>query len=215
MLIIFDLDDTLIDTTRAISSKRYRAVFEAMRLDGWERFVEINKSEISSARAFEVFFKEMGLSKAKLEEAIFLLQEPLPEGFEVPTTPGALPLLERLQPSHTLALVTLGNPDLQLQKMEKAGIQPEIFSKLIVGSGPSKKPEYQKILGELGFSSEEGIVCGDRISVDLTPGKALGLVTVHYPRGRGEGETGNLDDVDFTIADLEDLEKYIAPEVMK
>jgi FMN phosphatase YigB (HAD superfamily) len=215
LLIIFDLDDTLIDTTRAITPKRHHAVFEALQLEGWERFVEINKSEISSKRAFEVFFTERGLSKELFQKACTLLEGPLSDEMEVPPTPGALALLKRLQAFHTLALVTLGNPDLQLQKMKKAGIQPEIFSKIVVGSGPSKKSEYQRILAELEFSPQEAIVCGDRISVDLTPAKAFGLKTAHYPRGRGEGITGDLRDVDYTLVDLEDLEKYIASEVMK
>ncbi len=209
MLIIFDLDDTLIDTSRAITPKRHRAVFETLNLKGWEHFIEINREATSSRQAFEIFFNKMGFSHGKLEKACSLLGELLPEDFEVPTTPGAQALIERLYPSHTLALVTLGNEELQLQKMKKAGIQPEIFSKLIVSSGPSKKQEYQKILVELGFSPEDSVVCGDRIAVDLTPAKALGFTTIHYPRGRGAGKTGNLEDVDFTITKLEDLERYL------
>lgn len=209
MLIIFDLDDTLIDTTFAITPRRHRAVFETLKLEKWERFSEINQKSLSSSQAFEIFFNEMNLSKEKLKKALSLLGKPLPEDCEVPATPGAKELIERLHLSHTLALVTIGRPKLQLQKMKKAGIQPEIFSKLIVGRGPGKKQEYEKILIELGFSPQETVVCGDRISIDLTPAKILGLTTIHYPRGRGEGKTGNPEDVDFTITELKDLERYL------
>lgn len=209
MLIIFDLDDTLIDTTRIITPFKHRAVFKELQLENWERFVEINRNSIGTLQAFKVFFTEMGLPQEFLERAKTILTAPLPEEFEVQRVPGALPLLERLQTFHTLALVTLGDPKLQLQKMNKAGILPQLFSKLIVGRGPSKKPEYQKILAEFEVSPEEAIVCGDRIAIDLTPAKELGLTTIHYPHGRGEGRTGNPEDVDFKITKLDGLENFI------
>lgn len=58
----------------------------------------------------------------------------------------------------------------------------------------------------------DGIVCGDRIAIDLTPAKELGLTTVQMLSGRGVCCVGNKRDVDFSISHLGEIYK-ILPQV--
>jgi FMN phosphatase YigB (HAD superfamily) len=54
------------------------------------------------------------------------------------------------------------------------------------------------------------MVCGDRISIDLSPAKELGLRTVHIRTGRGFQQMQPASDVDFAIGKLNELKEIIA-----
>jgi FMN phosphatase YigB (HAD superfamily) len=93
--------------------------------------------------------------------------------------------------------------------MEKAGIQPQRFSKLVFGSKPSKKSDYQSVLDELDVDPKQAMVIADRVSVDLSPAKELGMFTVHFPNGRGKVHNGPSSDVDVRIETLQEVLKLV------
>ncbi len=227
MLIIFDLDDTLIETSQCLTPFRLERALRkmialGMQIDSFERalhfLVEINQTASSSHKALTSFAQLYPGGMQTLELALETFQEPLPVNLELALAEGALELLEQLSLHHTLALVTIGHRELQLSKMEKAGLQQGLFSKITVISpsheegGCSKKPYYEALLQE--FQEEGGapapLVCGDRVFVDLTPAKELGLRTVHIRKGRGLQQMQPASDVDFSIQKLEELKQIIA-----
>jgi len=110
---------------------------------------------------------------------------------------------------HQLALVTVGIYDRQLLKLKKAGIDTALFSKIIVTEERNKKTHYQTIIDELAISPSEVVVCGDRIPIDLTPAKELGLKTIHMRWGRGLNSYGNKGDVDYAISRLIELKEIL------
>lgn len=171
--------------------------------DAYRELVTINQKALSSRIALKEFTNREEILFAGLDA----LKTPLPLDAIIYPVPGALQLLASLKEHHTLALVTAGDPALQLQKMEKAGIQPEEFSKLIVGKEPSKKFDYQRVLVELKFDPSEAMVCGDRVEVDLAPAKELGLYTVHFRNGRGLIHDTPKECVDLTINTLKELQE--------
>ncbi|MBS0628905.1 MAG: HAD family hydrolase [Verrucomicrobia bacterium] len=208
MLIIFDLDDTLIETSKCLTPLYLRFAFEAMGLAGTlEELIEINEKALSSKVAIREFWSKRSEKQEILQAGLEALKRPLPSDVTIEPVPGAKEVLVTLQAHHTLALVTAGHAELQLQKMKKAGIQPAQFSKLIVGSGPSKKSDYQRVLVELNVAPGEGVVCGDRVEIDLTPAKELGLYTVHFQNGRGLVHSTPRESVDLTIKTLKELKE--------
>ncbi len=217
MLVIFDLDDTLIETSKYVTPRRLeealkRMVAHGLEIESFEKafqlLLEINHTAASSYQAVEIF---AGLYPGGLKGLTYALQtfkDPLPQSMEIQAAEGAIELLGELANSHhILALVTKGDYEIQLEKMKKAGIQPEFFSKIIAGTGMSKRPYYETVLQELRPSL--GLVCGDRISLDLTPAKELGLRTVHILAGRGTQQLQPACDVDFTIEKLDELREII------
>lgn len=206
MLIVFDLDDTLIETSQCLTPIYLRFAYEAMGLNGsFEQLLTFNQKALSSKIAIREFWKNQSDQVEILNAGLEALRTPIPSDVKIDLVPGAFEVLNSLQSQHTLALVTAGDPELQLQKMKKAGIQPQQFSKLIVGCGPSKKSDYQNVLEALKFDPSEAIVCGDRIEIDLTPAKELGLYTVHFRNGRGLFHTEPKSSVDLTIRTLKEL----------
>lgn len=217
MLVIFDLDDTLIETSKYVTPNRLeealkRMVSHGLEIESFEKalqlLLEINHAAASSYQAVEIFAALYPGGLKGITYALQSFKDPLPESLKIQAAEGAIELLNELANSrHTLALVTKGDYEIQFQKMKKAGIQPELFSKIIAGTGVSKRPYYETVLQEL--PATPGLVCGDRISLDLTPAKELGLYTVHILLGRGMQQLQPACDVDFTIEKLDELREII------
>jgi len=204
--VIFDLDDTLIETSKCLTPHYLRLAYFAMQSAGVkepiEKLIALNVNLLSLTLALEEFCQ--GQTEI-YNAALSALNTPLPKNVSLDLVPGAIEVLDELQEAHTLALVSKGDPQFQRQKMEKAGIQPERFSKLVIGNGPSKKSDYQMVLSKLNIDPTEALVCGDRVSWDLSPAKELGMFTVHFRNGRGLVHDEPKADVDLAIDHLKQL----------
>lgn len=218
MLIIFDLDDTLIDTSGSVTPFKLKACLQHMISLGLQvanpeeaekALFEINERSEKSREALLAFAEHFSFNKEKINEVLSVLTSPLPEPFSIPTTPYAKEILEFFQKSHSLALVTGGIPSFQHQKMEKAGIDRSFFSKIEVAEGSIKKPVYQALLKEFSIAPCDAWVCGDRIEMDLVPAKELGMRTIQMRWGRGSRQPASHPAVDRAIVDLRQLKGWI------
>lgn len=217
MLIIFDLDDTLIDTSGAITPFKLRCCLERMvdmglkviDMEGaYKDLLKRNSQAKGSMLAIQGFLKAYGGDLTHLEQLNLEMTRPLPDDFLIPTTPNAKTILEFFSKKCPLALVTGGYRPFQLQKLEKAGIDKSIFSKIGVPEDSIKKPFYEGIIQEFSVPAHEVWVCGDRIQVDLAPAHELGCKTVHMRWGRGNRvETEKW--VDHAISDLRELKRIV------
>ncbi len=191
MLIIFDLDDTLIDTSGCVTPFKLE---EALRIllgkdptpTDLAALRRINERASKTPDALAEFARERGISQGLLARAIEELSAPLPQAFRIACTPQAPDVLRHFAALCPVALVTGGHPPFQREKLEKASIEASIFSKIAIPEDSVKKPYYQAFAEELQVLPEEVWVCGDRISMDLAPAHALGFHTVHMRWGRGK-----------------------------
>ena len=207
MLIIFDLDDTLIDTSGCIIPFKLKQCHQKLIQQGMiATYEELLKYNASASNTFDGL-KEFLLQKKGpldlLNELGQILQDPLPEGFQVSTTPHATEVLQDLKANHLLALVTRGSPPYQMEKLEKAGIDKTLFSKIAIPERVGKKPFYEALLHEFSYSACETWVCADRVDVDLQPAFELKMNTIHMKWGRGKEKKA--DWVSHTICDLREL----------
>jgi len=229
LLIIFDLDDTLIDTSGCITHYKLADALHAMVGAGLElpHFSEaldllrrFDSSAESARSALSEFVEILGVSKHFFEIGVREIYENLPADLPIFPLEGALETLSDLGQQHQLALVSVGNPLQQMEKLKKAGIDSRIFSKITVIEEKNKKPHYQVIVDELGYFPTEVIVCGDRICIDLIPAKELGFKTVQMQWGRGLypnnsssylGMNGSIPraDVDYSISEIGELKGIV------
>jgi putative hydrolase of the HAD superfamily len=218
LLIIFDLDDTLIDTSGCITHYKLEEALNAMVAAGLALpdFSEalsllrrLDSSAESARTALAEFIELLGAEKKYFEIGVREAYDTL--SFDLPIFPleGALDLLIDLSQQHQLALVTVGNPAQQMEKLKKAGIDSTIFSKISVTEDRNKKPHYQTIVDELGYSPAGVLVCGDRIYTDLIPARELGFKTVQMQWGRGLNAAGNKGDVDYRISEIRHLKDIV------
>ena len=214
MLLIFDLDDTLIDTSGSIAPPLLEKALAAMVADGLEvtnmqeahgMLTRLYASAGSGKSGMREFVELMEGPQELAEVGIKVVYDPANWDDPVRTTEGACDLLSELAKDHQLALVTLGNEEVQRRKLEAGGIDSDLFSMVCVTPERNKGVIYKRVLEELGFAPKHAIATGDRISLDLSPAKALGITTVHMRQGRGLGNTGLKRDVDYTILRLQEL----------
>lgn len=217
-MIIFDLDDTLIDTSGSILPGVLKNALKAMEGVGlslanfnrsYEELLRLNTFHVSSGEAIREFLEINNAPAQCLDVALKAIYEnPI---FSEPIQPveDAIEVLEELSVSHPLVLVTKGKEKIQREKMKQAGISTQFFTKLYFCTDGDKKKIYQKVSEEMGISPLNAIVCGDRISLDLTPAKELGYKTVQLKWGRGLGNTGFKKDVDYTILYLKELKALL------
>jgi len=129
LLIIFDLDDTLVDTSGTIAphvlkNALKRLVSEGLQLprfeSAYQMLLRINRLAKSSKEAVEEFLE--------MHEAPHLASAALKEIYEAPSldctimpVDQAISTLKTLSQDHHLAIVTAGKEEVQLKKLEKAG----------------------------------------------------------------------------------------------
>lgn len=171
----------------------------------YEELLRLNTYHVNSGEAIREFLEINNAPIQCLEVALSAVYEN-PE-FDEPIQPmeDAIEVLKELSSSHPLVLVTKGKEKIQREKMERAGISSEFFTRLYFCTDGDKKKIYKKVSEEMGISPLNALVCGDRISLDLSPAKELGYKTVQIKWGRGLGNTGFKKDVDYTILYLKEL----------
>ncbi len=216
MLIIFDLDDTLVDTSDFVTPRKMRDALLRMVEAGcpitdFENALEclllLNKTAKSSREALKRFVEQRAFSHEFLTIGLREVYESSLENLTIPPVEGAIEILSFLKKESLLAVVTMGKLDRQMEKLKKAGIDSSFFYKIVCLEEGSKKNSYASLLEELAMQPSGVIVCGDRLEVDLFPAKEIGCTTVHVKRGRGayaeNSAVGFL--ADFTITHLSEI----------
>ena len=218
MLIIFDLDDTLIDTSGSILPYKLQRALQIMVEHGLlvsdfnealEMIKMIDVRSDSTRHALKEFLEIHDAEERLLKIACDEIYENKYFEYDILPTKLAVEVLSELSKKHILSLCSVGIKDIQIEKMKKAGIDTSLFSRIVVCKEPNKKIYYQQLIEDLKVSPLEVIVCGDRVKRDLSPGKALGFKTVHMKWGRGLHQKGEKNDIDFTITSLDQLKPII------
>lgn len=214
MLIIFDLDDTLVDTTGSITPHKLSSAIDEMIFAGagfpdrqraLEQLEQLNTTSLSARRAVDEFIAINELpDKYKAIALKEIYEKPLQDHPVFPLEDGPQ-LIEKLSGAHQLAIVSIGVEGHQLEKLKKCGYNPRLFSKILVIQEEDKGAAYAQVMSDLGFEPSDTIVCGDRISRDLQPAKKLGITTVQMHWGRGLNDSGLKSDVDYDIMRLQQL----------
>lgn len=219
MLIIFDLDDTLIDTSGSITPFVLKRALVSMVAAGlkvkdltksFALIEELDKKTSHAKETLEFFLKDYDAKEFFLEKGLKVLRSPMPRSAKVKPIKDAKILLRELILKHKLALVTIGNKTIQLEKMEKAGIDYSIFCNIVVCEYDcecNKGHFYKEIAAKQSIAAREVLVCGDRPEIDLMPAKNLGYKTVHFKNGRGRFASS--EHCDYQIDKLMDIKKII------
>ncbi len=193
MFIIFDLDDTLIDTSGSITPFQLKRALEFAlqklgRLnefaEAYIRLMEINQNSLCGRDALTSLLEAYVVNEGLLRETLGILRM-IPDSQCTILAMQNAPSVVQALSSHRLAIVTIGHEELQLYKLKKAGFDPSLFSKIVVTEERNKKNHYTSLMREYGQVPQRTIVIGDRVMIDLQPAKELGCRTVRLLKGRG------------------------------
>jgi HAD superfamily hydrolase (TIGR01549 family) len=215
LLIIFDLDDTLIQTSRLITPWRFQKVLyslcqhhnmvcdhEALSHDLAKSHQEFETSQSALAH----FFHLHNVNSSFLEKATDLLNE-FDESIPVEVFEGVYDMLKNLKINLKLSCVTAGKRDIQTLKIQKSKLDQSFFDSIHIVESGDKQETYEQVCS--GISKEDVLVVGDRIMKDLAPAKRLGYKTVLVQQGRGQFQKINKQYVDFVIRDVTEVANLI------
>lgn len=212
MLIIFDLDDTLIQTSQFITPWRFEKVLDSLNLENMikdqilQDLIACHLKFESSQEALDQVLRLYKLDESLIKQAKLTFNSYDPS-IPVHLFKGVDLLLENLKSAYKLVLVTRGHVDQQRLKIEKAGFSEAIFDQIIIVEHKDKKEAFSTVSS--GYNSNKVFVIGDRVDVDLQPAKALGFKTCLVRQGRGEYQKISPIFVDYIIQDVIELENLL------
>ena len=212
MLLIFDLDDTLIPTSAEITPKKLEQALAKMIDNGLlvdfkqgrEILFAMNEKAYRSREAIREFATVMQGTQRDAEIGLMALEDDLKK-IEVNKEPKLNDFLKGLKEKYKLAIVTGGKKQVQNEKIDLYGIDRTLFEEIIVEEWGMKERAYLQLKEKFG----PFLVIGDRITNDLSCAKKLGGITIHIRQGRGAYEPKNHPDVDFEIRTITELTEVL------
>lgn len=213
MLIIFDLDDTLIPTTSQISPFKLDQLVkkipilsqsdQVLKLDDLKR---INRAAVGSKEAIIEYLSVNGFLESEQKEILSYFSDDLSLPNSIMPLDGAHETLAQLHASHILALVTRGKKTYQQKKIDGLEQLKNLFNQVMIVEMGSKKVAYQQLQNHFQKKSDDIVVIGDRIDLDLAPAKELGFYTVQMKSSRCRDFFDRKEGiVDYQICSLMDL----------
>lgn len=201
--IFIDLDDTIYDFAAASresfqeaynllgykeyfrSFEHFMSLYEPYNLELWKRYGEgkITKSELNRKR-YAYPLKMVGIDNQELADTF--CREVLGR---IPTKnkviPGAIELLDYLQPKYNLYILSNGFKELQSRKMQTAGLL-KYFKRLVLSDdiGINKpRPElFIHALQVADASTEECIMIGDMFETDIAGAAGVAMDQIFFNR---------------------------------
>ncbi|MFZ5647324.1 MAG: HAD family hydrolase [Bacillota bacterium] len=195
--IIFDFDDTLVETTIffEISRGRFARYMADLNFPTDEVLATLDRMDIDNVRRCGGFLKEC-FPNAMVRTYSHFCQinniDPDPgickkvEGigwwvFDQKPIPvrGAREVLEELYGEFDLFLATKGDPSVQWKRIEESGFK-KFFKKIYVLKDKTGK-EYEDMARSNNLSGQHSWVVGNSIKSDINPGIMAGLNCIYIP----------------------------------
>jgi len=223
--IIFDLDDTLVKTSRLYDQAReeFSLLMENSGFEKEEVLVKLDEIDIknihqygfvkerypySLGKTYEYFSQKNGKEvvpelKKKIEELGWQVFKQIPELVD-----GVCQVLDTLSQKYFFILATLGDHQVQEKKLRLTGLK-KYFSVVYVLRYKNVE-EYQNILTEHKLDKKDTWIVGNSIRSDLNPGLKLGLNCILIPTLTWKFEEEKpLSENFLKIDSLKELLKYL------
>ncbi|BAD84875.1 hydrolase, HAD superfamily [Thermococcus kodakarensis KOD1] len=220
--VLFDLDDTLVDTTKLAELARRNAVENMVRhglpVDfdtAYNELLElINEYGSNFGRHFDYLLRRLDLPQnPKWIAAGVIAYHNTKFAYLRSVKNARRVLLELKREGYKVAVVTDGDPIKQWEKILRLELD-EYFDDVFISDYLGVKKPHPKIflkaLRKLDVKPEEAVMVGDRLYSDIYGAKNVGMTTVWFRYGKyRDREMEYVEYADFTIERLEDLLKII------
>jgi len=194
--IIFDLDDTLLKTSQLYNQAReeFSSLMQELGFSSEESLIKLDEVDInyikeygfvkeryplSLGKTYEYFSQKNGKEinpelKKNIEEIGWEVFRQIPELVD-----GVYRVLDILSKKYFLILATLGDPQVQEEKVQLSGLK-KYFSEIYVLKYKNVE-EYQNILTEQNLNKKDTWIIGNSVRSDLNPGLKLGINCILIP----------------------------------
>lgn len=214
---IFDLDDTLLDTSGLLVPQALRRACEFLiqqkvlssMEEGLQRWSASRQNKSSLNHFFDIIDSGDETQRKHFSEQAYRIfrAPPLPETLE--PRAGGLDILEKASKQFPLFLVTQGDIDVQMNKVDRLQIIP--FFKHVYYIDPfaneNKLKAFSAILSHWQFDPQKVLSIGNRLDNEIALSKSLGMKTcyVRYGEHSLDRPETPLQIPDFNITELSEL----------
>ncbi len=217
--IIFDLDNTLFESTELVRTARMEAA-EALinaglpaknRDEVYKKLCEI-VSEYGSnyPRHFSKLCRECGIKPKPEIIAAGMVAYHNVKMSQLHLFPKANEIMMELAKSDTkLALITTGAPIKQWEKIIRLNIKQyfDFISVIDDRKTTGKTKEYKRFLKKFHLKPDDVLCVGDSLENEIYPASKLGMKTVRILQGRHKEEKGKAD---YTINEFGEIKNIIS-----
>lgn len=189
--LIFDLDDTLMDTFGQLVPEAHRQACLSMQKAGldvplasliekrWSLIQSHPREEVNRllAQAFDCHNERV------IQAGIDTYFNPFFETLE--PFPGVYEMLDTLKHDYALFLLTSGIPEAQERKIEALSLS-SYFQELLYAPLDLERAKYkaiQDIVHRYHYRFDQTVVIGDRITNEIVAGNQLGCYTIWVQQG--------------------------------
>jgi FMN phosphatase YigB (HAD superfamily) len=217
--IVFDLDDTLLDTHAQLIPQASREACERMIAVGLATDLQsclVARDEIAQTAGRRNLFENIvqrfgtrGSPADAVAEAGFKAFYDRRVESTISLAPGLRDTLRDLRNSYGLHLVTAGHPETQQEKLKILEMRPLFDSITIVNTfaNETKRQAFEKIASQTIGAPPRHLSVGNRLDTDIAPAKELGWKTcwVRYGEYARSTPLTALEKPDVTIANITEL----------
>lgn len=185
-LLVFDLDNTLINRDRAMRAftvnfleKHRTALMASVKRDLVQDLIALDIQGLCPRKRFMEKALALMPGLAMTPGAFWSECRKIPDYVE--KDPLVADMLERLSTRYDMTVVSNGSGKLQRKKMARAGIDRFFQTCFISGEEGCAKPRvklFRKALDTLGYEPSDAVMIGDDPLKDIRPAKVLGMKTV-------------------------------------
>ena len=221
--ILFDLDNTLFDFTKAEGialaktlvhfginpEKEILERYSVINLAQWKllELKKITRAELK-IRRYKLLFEEFGF-KCSPEEAAKTYEEFLSMGHYF--MDGAEELLENLCKKYNLYVITNGITKVQKGRIKSANLKKyfkDIFISEEIGYDKPSIEYFEHCFEKIeDFKKENAVIIGDSLSSDIQGGVNAGVKTIWF-NPKGEKNNSSVKP-DYEVSDLKEIEKLL------
>ncbi len=220
--VVFDLDDTLLDTWGKIVPQACRESCQAMidaglngRLDdvllARQTFIQSDPRGNVFRYLVETFGAKEGTHEPQVIAAGFNAFYTRNVETDIALVKGAAEILRQLKERCPIYLVTSGNPETQMQKIRTLQLLDTFVRIYLVdpSRGERKQQAFAQIMAKHEFPAEKFLSVGNRVDTDLADAKILGWETcwVRYGEYAHLLPQNEFETPDFQIEQLAELAK--------
>lgn len=217
-VVFFDLDDTVVDTSRLAEMARRNAVENMVRHGlpadfdtAYQELLElINEYGSNFGRHFDYLLRRLDLEYDPKWVAAGVIAYHNTKFAYLRTVRGVRRVLLELQrQGYRLGIITDGDPIKQWEKILRLELDAyfdEVFISDYLGVKKPHRKIFEKALRKMGIEPGEALMVGDRLYSDIYGAKQVGMKTAWFKYGKySDRELEYLEYADFTVEKLEDV----------
>lgn len=207
----FDLDNTLYPSTPEMQSKIRERIYEILskKLDievekAKELFEENYKGQYQWSHSGTRTVQHLAEQYGKIIEidVVQVAMETADILDFIKPNKKVVSMFEKLSKKHGLDLITGSNPEPARQKLQRIGLDPDIFGCFFANAGSKTSGEvYQRWLDKIKFPASKLLYVGDNVKQDILAPQRLGIKTCLVGEQRPEAR--------LWIPNILDLEKIL------